>query len=162
MTFVRRIASARLMVALCVCFVALPGFQCFGGDRKHAARSTLTALYDEGWGGWPRSVVFLQMALPKFNSWEFWTQPVGNGAYRYVRHVPRTFMEFEALYRKSDHPLFTDRRVRRALTIAIDRSVLLSALNLPATLPIAELGGRYLPDPVQHMEHLRIEEREHR
>jgi len=32
----------------------------------------------------------------EFESWEFWTRPVGNGAYRYVRHVPKTFMEFEA------------------------------------------------------------------
>ncbi len=28
--------------------------------------------------------------------WEFWTQPVGNGPFRYVRHVPKTMMEFEA------------------------------------------------------------------
>ncbi len=28
--------------------------------------------------------------------WEFWTHPVGNGPYRYVRHVPKTMMEFEA------------------------------------------------------------------
>ncbi len=27
--------------------------------------------------------------------WEFWTQPVGNGPYRYVRHLPQTMMEFE-------------------------------------------------------------------
>ncbi len=31
-----------------------------------------------------------------FSDWEFWTQPVGNGPFRYVRHVPRTMMEFEA------------------------------------------------------------------
>ncbi len=28
--------------------------------------------------------------------WEFWTNPVGNGPYRYVRHVPKIMMEFEA------------------------------------------------------------------
>jgi peptide/nickel transport system substrate-binding protein len=28
--------------------------------------------------------------------WEFWTQPVGNGPYCYVRHVPYSFIEFEA------------------------------------------------------------------
>jgi len=28
-------------------------------------------------------------------TWEFWTHPVGNGPYRYVRHVPKTMMEFE-------------------------------------------------------------------
>lgn len=32
----------------------------------------------------------------EFNSWEFWTHPVGNGPYRYIRHVPKTMMEFEA------------------------------------------------------------------
>jgi peptide/nickel transport system substrate-binding protein len=31
-----------------------------------------------------------------YRSWEFWTHPVGNGPYRYVRHVPKTMMEFEA------------------------------------------------------------------
>lgn len=29
-------------------------------------------------------------------NWEFWTQPVGNGPYRYVRHVPKTMVELEA------------------------------------------------------------------
>ena len=32
----------------------------------------------------------------EFFSWDFWTHPVGNGPYRYVRHVPKTMMEFEA------------------------------------------------------------------
>jgi peptide/nickel transport system substrate-binding protein len=32
----------------------------------------------------------------EFYQWEFWTQPVGNGPYRYVRHVPKTMMELEA------------------------------------------------------------------
>lgn len=32
----------------------------------------------------------------EFSSWEFWTRPVGNGAYRYLRHVPKTLIEFEA------------------------------------------------------------------
>ena len=31
-----------------------------------------------------------------FFKWDFWTHPVGNGPYRYVRHVPDTMMEFEA------------------------------------------------------------------
>jgi peptide/nickel transport system substrate-binding protein len=31
-----------------------------------------------------------------FKQWEFWKQPVGNGPYRYVRHVPQTMMELEA------------------------------------------------------------------
>lgn len=32
----------------------------------------------------------------EMNSWEFWTHPVGNGAYCFIRHVPKTMMEFEA------------------------------------------------------------------
>ena len=28
--------------------------------------------------------------------WKFWKQPVGNGPYRYVRHVPKTMIELEA------------------------------------------------------------------
>jgi peptide/nickel transport system substrate-binding protein len=31
-----------------------------------------------------------------FENWDFWTQPVGNGPYRYVRHVPKTMLELEA------------------------------------------------------------------
>lgn len=29
-------------------------------------------------------------------NWEFWTKPVGNGPYRYIRHVPKTMIELEA------------------------------------------------------------------
>ena len=32
----------------------------------------------------------------EFYEWEFWTRPVGNGPFRYVRHVPQTMMELEA------------------------------------------------------------------
>ena len=31
-----------------------------------------------------------------FYQWEFWKRPVGNGPFRYVRHVPQTMVEFEA------------------------------------------------------------------
>ena len=31
-----------------------------------------------------------------FYDWDFWTHPVGNGPYRYVRHVPKTMIAFEA------------------------------------------------------------------
>ncbi len=32
----------------------------------------------------------------EFYEWEFWTRPVGNGPFRYVRHVPGTMVELEA------------------------------------------------------------------
>ena len=31
-----------------------------------------------------------------FYEWDFWTRPVGNGPYRFVRHVPKTMFELEA------------------------------------------------------------------
>jgi len=44
---------------------------------------------------WPKHL--LEDLDPKeFLKWEFWTQPVGNGPYRYVRHVPKTMIELEA------------------------------------------------------------------
>ncbi|MEO7501733.1 MAG: peptide ABC transporter substrate-binding protein [Gemmatimonadaceae bacterium] len=311
MIFVRRIASARWMVGLCVCFVALAGIHCSRGDRPHADRSALTVLYDGDERRWPRSIAFLEMALPDengewrgrlakswdhssdyrtwtyhlrtdvrwhdgvpvtandvkftldllshpavlqrppgaisvtvlddstavitynkgfartspegsvyfpkhlledldpsaFNSWEFWTRPVGNGAYRYVRHVPKTLIEFEAnpdyalgrakidrlivkfgpssvtdllsgnvdavshfrrgaaegLAIKRDprlrmyyeiwddilglqfilwnqrNPIFSDPRVRRALTLAINRRELHRVLNMWEDLPIVDV-----------------------
>ena len=138
----------------------------------------------------------------QFWQWDFWTHPVGNGPYRFVRYVPQTMMEFErnpdyygtkprierlilkfvggagltellagnvdmapadhtqipriardsrfriyhragsaarAIFWKMDHPLFSDSRVRRALTLAVDRRELLRLLNLPADeLPITD------------------------
>jgi peptide/nickel transport system substrate-binding protein len=32
----------------------------------------------------------------EFYDWDFWTHPIGNGPYRYVRHVPETMVEVEA------------------------------------------------------------------
>jgi peptide/nickel transport system substrate-binding protein len=44
---------------------------------------------------WPKHL--LEDLDPKeFWKWEFWTQPVGNGPYRYVRHIPKTMIELEA------------------------------------------------------------------
>ncbi len=33
--------------------------------------------------------------LKDIYNWKFWTEPVGNGPYRYVRHVPKTMIELE-------------------------------------------------------------------
>ena len=146
----------------------------------------------------------LERLDPKeFWDWEFWTQPMGNGPYRYVRHEPQTMIELEAnpdYYRgrpsidrvvlkfgtsslaellsgnvdaianvdrvalqaleddprfevydnitfdyvtaivwNQRSPFFEDKRVRRALTQAIDRRELHSVLNLPSDLPIFDV-----------------------
>ncbi len=153
----------------------------------------------------------LEKLDPKqFNSWEFWMHPVGNGPYRYVRHVPKTMMELEAnpdyyrgkpkiervvlkfgdpsgpaavtdllsgnvdvvpsvnptnllklrgdprfrvyqgIYREKQmwlvallwnqrYPPFRDPKVRRALTLAINRRELHQFLNLPEGLPIFDV-----------------------
>jgi peptide/nickel transport system substrate-binding protein len=37
-----------------------------------------------------------QLDPGEFYQWPFWTRPVGNGPYRYVRHAPHMMMELEA------------------------------------------------------------------
>lgn len=44
---------------------------------------------------WPKHL--LERLDPnQITSWDFWVHPVGNGPYRYVRHVPKTMLELEA------------------------------------------------------------------
>jgi peptide/nickel transport system substrate-binding protein len=138
-----------------------------------------------------------------FFSWPFWIQPVGNGPYRYSRHIPATMTELRAnpdyhgeppriatvvlryggnaltellsgnvdvatglapieivrLRRDSRftiyyslgiptvraiawnhrNPLFQEARVRRALTMAIDRQALLKVLEYPEEVPIVDV-----------------------
>jgi peptide/nickel transport system substrate-binding protein len=31
-----------------------------------------------------------------FDNWDFWTHPIGNGPFRFIRHVPHTIVELEA------------------------------------------------------------------
>ncbi len=171
---------------------------------------------------WPKHL--LEHLDPKeFYDWDFWTHPVGNGPYRFVRYLPETMMELEAnpdyykgkpkiervvlkfagedqlsellsgnvdaiteanpahipklardprfrvyysygawwiqqaLYWKNDHPILRDPRVRRALTLAIDRRQLLQVINLPDYTAIVDgpytlrqLRRGLLPDPLPY------------
>ncbi len=62
-----------------------------------------------------------------------------------LSHDPR-FRTFTApvvvrswvIYWQNEHPLFRDRDVRRALSLAIDRRELLQVLNLPSQFPLAD------------------------
>lgn len=156
----------------------------------------------------------------EFWDWQFWKEPVGNGPYRFVRHLPQTMIEFEAnpdyyrgkpridhvvlkfvgeagltellsgnvdvselnpaqipqlaadprfrvyyreaifaggvaIYWQHNNPLFRDPRVRRALTLAINRRELLQLFNLPENLPLfdgpitpRQFHRRQLPEPI--------------
>jgi peptide/nickel transport system substrate-binding protein len=171
--------------------------------------STVTVHY-AGSGGYilpPWWTVYYPKHLLKdldpkeIGKWEFWTHPVGCGPYRYVRHVPKTMMVFEAnsdyyrgkpkiervvlkfgepslpellsgnvdamvgnpilipnmvadsrfrvyygtigtharaIFWQNAHPFFRDPRVRRALTLAINRRELLQVANLPENTPITD------------------------
>lgn len=155
-----------------------------------------------------------------FYKWEFWTRPVGNGPFRYVRHVPKALIEYEAnpdfwggepevkrlilrfgegtlpqllagdidllpsvtpltaLKVKDDprfytyqewipspyfviwnlkKPLLDDVRVRRALTLALDRKALHATLGYPDSVPVTDglytacqFATRRLPEPLPY------------
>lgn len=63
----------------------------------------------------------------------------------------------QVIYWKSDHALFSDPRVRRALTMAINRHELLRALDMPETVPVIDgpvtpnqWRERRLPESLPH------------
>lgn len=167
-------------------------------DRPKDARNTWIVF-------WPKHLLE-DLDPQKFWEWQFWVQPVGNGPYRYVRHVPKTMVELRAnadfydgkpaidrltikfaggatgiaellsgqvdiltglnpgdipklatdsrfrVYHHVDpnlpwfttimwnqrHSALGDVRVRRALTMAIDRRELSKILNLPPELSITD------------------------
>ncbi len=49
-----------------------------------------------GWNVYYPKHLLENLDPKEFARWEFWKHPVGNGAYRVVRHVSRTLMELEA------------------------------------------------------------------
>ena len=65
--------------------------------------STLRITYERpsreplaGWNVYYPKHLLGNLDPKDFAHWEFWKHPIGNGAYRVVRHVPRTLMELEA------------------------------------------------------------------
>ena len=50
----------------------------------------------DGWSVFYPQHLLKDLDPQQFWKWDFWTRPVGNGPYRYVRRVPNTMMEFEA------------------------------------------------------------------
>lgn len=138
-----------------------------------------------------------------YYNWDFWTHPIGNGPYKFVRNVPKTMVEVEAnpnyfgkkpkikkailkfsntpslqellsgnvdaitfaprdfLFKiKEDdrfksyywwggwtesilwnhnNPLFSEAKVRKALTLAINREELSRVLNYPEDIPITDV-----------------------
>jgi peptide/nickel transport system substrate-binding protein len=201
--------------------------------------STITFTYDQIQGSaYPLDewTVFFPRHLlegldpESFSEWEFWTRPVGNGPYRYVRHIPKVMVELEAnpdffagppaiehvilrfggnaltelragnvdamatysglsiedlrvldsrfkayyswdagrrlaIFWNHRSPFFSDVRVRRALTLALDRRSLAAAQSYPDEVPLFDVplspgllsSGDYLePLPYDTAEAMRL------
>ena len=188
---------------------------------------TLTVSYKKPTDGTKEEDVYYPKHLLKnldpndFFNWDFWTEPIGNGPYRYVRHMSKTMMEVESnpdyylgepkikhlvfkfaenmnliellsgnvdilpyverdllikldgderfesyywignmahcIYWNHNNPLFENLRIRRALTMAINRKELLQVMNYPEELPIIDalITNRQLiennyPEPIPY------------
>lgn len=59
-----------------------------------------------GWDAFHPEHLLEHLDSEGFLNWDFWTRPVGNGPFRYVRHVPETMVELEA---NPDYPFGTPR-----------------------------------------------------
>jgi peptide/nickel transport system substrate-binding protein len=111
---------------------------------EHGVRFTLERPGDWPLQGWD---VFLPRhlleGLPReeFFTWDFWLRPVGNGPFRYVRHIPGVMIEFEA------NPEYPGERP------GVDRLV----LRLSSALPLTELlSGRVDVAPVSPLDALKL------
>ena len=156
-----------------------------------------------------------------YYNWDFWTHPIGNGPYKFVRNVPKTMVEvevnpnyfgkdpkikkailkfsntsslqellsgnvdaityvprdflfkiegddrfksyywwgswFESIFWNHNNPLFKQAKVRKALTLAIDRVELSKVLNYPDNIPITDVmstrnqrNNLDLPEPLPY------------
>jgi peptide/nickel transport system substrate-binding protein len=64
-------------------------------DSTFIWRSTIWSAED-WWLTWYPKHLLEGLDPEKFWEWEYWAAPVGNGPYRYVKHVAKTFTELEA------------------------------------------------------------------
>jgi peptide/nickel transport system substrate-binding protein len=168
-------------------------------DWTVTVRSARVADYYQTHACWPKHLLE-RLDARSIGNWEFWTRPVGNGPYRYLRQVPDTMAELEAnpnyyrgkpridrvvlkfqagltdllsgnvdtvfgntvrsplaeldprirvyyfyeettargIYWQNQHPFFRDPRVRRALTLAINRRELLPLINVPRDVVLVD------------------------
>ncbi len=74
----------------------------YGGVRV-IDDSTLTLTYPRptrrplaGWDVFYPEHALAGLPAKGFEQWEFWTHPIGNGPFRFVRHVPKTLIELHA------------------------------------------------------------------
>ncbi|MEE8595029.1 MAG: ABC transporter substrate-binding protein [Gemmatimonadota bacterium] len=65
-------------------------------DSTFVWHSTKNTALDDYHSFFPRHVLS-ELDPEEFYEWEFWTHPVGNGPYRYVRHLEKTLTELEAV-----------------------------------------------------------------
>ncbi len=65
-------------------------------DSTVTIRSMEHGIEQNSWMVYYPKHVLEDLDPKRFSEWEFWTHPVGNGPYRFVRYVPETAIEFEA------------------------------------------------------------------
>ena len=102
---------SRNLMLVCICLTALATLQCGRGeDRAYSRGSTTITVLDDSTLTYTSTVqdplsdyrtyypkhLLENLDPTEFWNWEFWKHPVGNGPYRYVRHVPKTMIELEA------------------------------------------------------------------
>jgi peptide/nickel transport system substrate-binding protein len=59
------------------------------------SKRSFNALGRYSWYGIRPKHLLEDLDPKEYGSWKFWIHPVGNGPYRYVRHVPKTMVELE-------------------------------------------------------------------